>query len=196
MAGKQVVEYFDISMIGEAEVADTAGFAFLEQKIEHSVVHITRIIFSHRVFAAANTVKEHIINVIDLQFLPRFLVHGHGCLATPCRLGEIGEFGGYIKRFAWMTAQGDARSALREALAIGRRRIEIIYTVFDSVIYHAVYHFLVDLTRLACALSDDGWETHHAEAKEGDFIAILRVLAVGHLAFGYFQSSSCRIIVI
>ena len=95
-----------------------------------------------------------------------------------------------------MTAQGDARSALREALAIGRRRIEIIYTVFDSVIYHAVYHFLVDLTRLACALSDDGWETHHAEAKEGDFIAILRVLAVGHLAFGYFQSSSCRIIVI
>ena len=95
-----------------------------------------------------------------------------------------------------MTAQGDARSTFREALAIGRGRVEIIYTVFDSVIYHAVYHFLVDFTRLACALPDNGWETHHAEAKEGDFIAIFRVLAVGHLVFGDFQGSSCRIIVI
>ena len=44
-----------------------------------------------------------------------------------------------------------------------------------------------------------GWYLDEAmtiPAKEGDFIAILRVLAVGHLAFGYFQSSSCRIIVI
>ena len=183
-------------MIGEAEVADTAGLAFFEQEIEHSVVHITRIVLSHSVFSAADAMQEHIIDVIDLQFLPRFLVHGHGCLAAPCRLGEIGEFGSHIIRFARMTAQSDARSTFREALAIGRGRIEIIYTVFDSVIYHAVYHFLVDFTRLACAFSDDGWETHHAKTKEGDFIAILRILAVGHLVFGDFEGGSCRIIVI
>ena len=32
VAGEQVVEYFDVSMIGESEVADASGFALFQQE--------------------------------------------------------------------------------------------------------------------------------------------------------------------
>ena len=68
--------------------------------------------------------------------------------------------------------------------------------MFDGVIDHAVYHFLVDFARLAGALSDDGRETHHAEAEEGDFVAVLRIRAVSHLVFGDIEGGSRRIVVV
>ena len=41
VAGEQVVKDFDVSMIGESEVADASGFALFQQDVQHlSLIHI------------------------------------------------------------------------------------------------------------------------------------------------------------
>ncbi len=40
VAGEQVVKDFDVSMIGESEVADASGFTLFQQEVQHAVVQI------------------------------------------------------------------------------------------------------------------------------------------------------------
>ena len=90
---KQVVEHRDVPVVGEPEVADTAGLTLGKQEIQHPVVDVAGFELLHAA-AHAHAVQQQVVDIIDLQLAERIAVHGHRGFAAPGRGREIGQFGG------------------------------------------------------------------------------------------------------
>ena len=82
MPGEQIIEYPDISVIGESEVADTSRLAFLQQKVEDAVFHVAVLELLHTA-THPYAVQKQIVYIIHLQLFQRIAVHGDGGLAAP-----------------------------------------------------------------------------------------------------------------
>ena len=180
MPGEQVIEHPDIAVIREAEVADTARLAFLQQEIEDAVFYVAVFELFHAA-AHTHTMQQQVIQIIHLQFLERIAVHGDGGFPAPGGRSEIGKFGGDKILFARMTAQGDTGGVFRLAPAIGGRRIEIIHSVGDGIVHQFVDHFLVYLLVpfTGTAAADRG-QAHHAETQQRHLVARCRISPVSH----------------
>ena len=82
-----------------------------------------------------------------------------------------------------MAAQGDTRRMFGLAPAIGGRGVEIVYTVFEGIVYQPVHHLLVDFfIPFACASAANGREAHHPETQQRDAVARGGIGPVGHFA--------------
>ena len=77
---EQPVEVAHVAVVGETKVLDASSLTLLEQEIENAVVEETSL---ERVHAAADAVKEVVVDMIHLQPFQRLLVHAFRCIETP-----------------------------------------------------------------------------------------------------------------
>ena len=118
-------------MIGKTEVTYASCTAFLQQKIQHSVVDVAGMKRGHSVIAHTHTVQQQVVEVVCLQFLERIAVHGDGGIAAPGGGREVRQFRGYEIMVAGMAfpwhvpnvpynRRGRYRNSLRRAPEHGR----------------------------------------------------------------------------
>ena len=140
-----VAEHRLVAVEREPQVADAPGLAFLEQEIEHTVVDEAAVEHLHRVLAAAADRMEQVeVDVVGVQEAQGRLVHFPGRLMRP-RLGvEVGEFRGDEPLFTGMLRERVAKHLLALATAVGRRRVEVVHSVFDAVVDLALHEGQVD----------------------------------------------------
>ena len=186
VVGQQMVEHGDFAMIGESQVADKALLALLHEVVQDAVVDVALHEQFHRLLTGAATdgMQQHVVDIVDLQFLERILEHLNAGLTGLGLGGEVGQFGGDEVLIALVAAQGDARGMLAQALAIGWRRVKVVHAVLNGIVHLLVDHFLVDLSIVVTAegLTVGGRQAHHAVAQDRDFLLGLGILAIGHLA--------------
>ena len=184
--GQQVVKHGNLTMIGEAQIADNAFLALLEQVVENTIINISLSEKLHGLLASATTdgMQQHVIDVIDLELLERVLEHLDTRSTGLCRRIEIGEFGGDEILVAGVAAQGDARGTLAQTAAISGRCVKIVHAMLNGIVNLLIDHFLVNLSVIVAA---EGFtvgtrQAHHAVAQNRDFLFGLRVHTVGHLS--------------
>ena len=114
--GQHFVEDFHRSVERETQVADPAGFTFLDQIIEHAVLDIAGTEGFDT--AVSDRVQQIIVDIIGLQVLERLLVHGNGVLARPVL--EVRQLRSDEELLTRMALQGNTGRLLRPALHIYR----------------------------------------------------------------------------
>ena len=184
--GQDLVEDLLRPVEREAQVADAARLTLLHQVVDHPVLDVAGT--EGLDAPIADRVQQVIVEIIGLQVLEGVLIHRDGVLAGPVL--EIGEFRGDEQFLARMPLQGDPGRLLRPALHINRRRIEIIDTMFNSVIHQTVDRILIDKvsTLLRCGKQRP---THTTISQQGDLVA-LRAGTISHFIGRYLtQRASC-----
>src|SRR3712207_4695213 len=128
-------------MIREAEVTDDALPALFYQIVEDAVVDEACVEGLHATHAYA--VEQIIVDVVDLKFLERGLEELHRSLVALRFGSEVRHLRGHEILAPLVPMQGYARGVFRLSLAIGGRCIEIVYAMFDGIVYESVHHLLV-----------------------------------------------------
>ena len=148
-------------MIGKTEVTYASCTAFLQQKIQHSVVDVAGMKRGHSVIAHTHTVQQQIVEVVCLQFLERITVHGDRCIAAPGGGREVRQFRGYEIMVAGMACESCSCGTFRTSLTIGGGGIEIVHAVCQCMVDQSIDCFLIH--RLVT--SGKGWPAHTAIAE-------------------------------
>ena len=161
---KQIIEYLDISVVRKTEIADNTFFAFVLQILQHTVVEIAcmKIIKT----AATNGMQQQIVDIIGAKIFERVLKHFHRLLVGPCRRREVRQFRRDKILVARMTRKSFADSGFGVALAVGRRCIEIVYAVLQSIVNRLVDSFLIERIIIRSVTHANSRETHAAVAEE------------------------------
>ena len=165
---EQVVEHAHVAVVGETEVADAAFLALLHQEVEHAVVDESSAQGIES--AAADAVQQVVVDVVGLQALQRLVVEPFRLLQAPEALVLVRHLGGHEDFLAVVPAQGLAHQFLGASAHVHRRRVEIVDTVLDGIIDHAVHLLLVVR------------QAHHAEAQQRDLFTRSVLHTVGHSA--------------
>lgn len=124
---------FDVSMIGESEVADASGFALFQQEVQHAIVQIAGAEGFHA--AHADAVQQEVVDVVHLQVAEGAVIHGKGLFAAVRAGTEVGQLCGKEEFLPWVAFQGNARGALRQTLHIGGGGVEIVHSVGNGIVY-------------------------------------------------------------
>ena len=136
--------------------------------------------------------EQHIVEIIDLQFFERIVVHRDRGLAAPCVGREVRELGGDIILVTRIAAEGDPHSMFRTSFAIGGRRVEVVHAVLDGIVGQPVDHLLVDfVVALSCAAFGNGRQAHASVAEDGNLVFCRRCRAVRHLIRGNGCGAAC-----
>ena len=70
---QKMVKYLHISVIGESEITYIAFLALILKEIEHAVVDeaVVKLLYTTH----SHTMKQHVVDIVDLQLLQRFAVY-------------------------------------------------------------------------------------------------------------------------
>ena len=177
---QQVVKDFYLTMIGEAEVADTSCLPLFNEEIEYAVVDIPAVQRIHS--AHADTVQQVVVDIIHLQFLEGVVVHLKRFLTRPGGFIEIRQFGGHIVTVTRMTVQGGTCGCFRLTLTIDRTGVEIVHAVLQRIIDQTVDLLLVDLAFFIFFCVTNIGQTHHTVTQQRHLFVAVGIGAVGHLA--------------
>ena len=159
---EQMVEDGYGAVIGESEIAYASGLPLFQEEVEHAVVDVSVVEFLDA--ASSDGVEKIVVDVIYLQFLHGVAVHLDGLLALPSGGVEVGKFRCHEVVFARVAMQGDARSALGEALTVSGRRVEIVHSVLNSIIHLTVNHLLVGF--FLAVIAGFHRQSHHSVSEE------------------------------
>ena len=168
-------------MIGESEVADAASLALLEQVVEDAIIDIASVQGIHA--STADAVQQVVVDVADLQFLHRVVVHFDTSLTRLSLWREVRELRRYKVLAALMAGECDTGAMLRESTTIGRAGIEVVQPVFNGVVHLIVNHLLVEVGILTLLGTGKGGQSHHAISQQRHAVASLGIVAEGHLVF-------------
>ncbi len=162
------VKDIDITMVRKTEVADASFFALFHQPVENSIVDVAMVEFSHAVYADSYAVQQQVIHIVHLQFAKGILEHFDGGFPAPRRRREIGQFSGNEIFRTVVAMQGYAGGPFRPSLAIGRRCVNVIQAMFQSIVYLTVYHFLVNIRIRMVAFGSAAYhrQTHHSVTED------------------------------
>ena len=126
-------------MEGKTEIAYSSGLAFLHEEFNDSVILESLL----EAFVSVETVKQIIIDVVDLHLFERVPVHRHGLFLRMCA-AEIGQFGGNEVALTGMAAQRFSSRSFALTLKIYRCSVEIVDSVGDGMVYKVVDSLLID----------------------------------------------------
>ena len=182
VAGEQVVKDFDVSMIGESEVADASDFALFQQEVQHAVVQIAGTEGFHA--AHADAVQQEVVDVVHLQVAEGAVIHGKGLFAAVRAGTEVGQLCGKEEFLPWVAFQGNARGALRQTLHIGGGGVEIVHSVGNGIVYQVVHGFLVYFVSIPVGAFPGG-PSHASVSQQGNPVARVGIGTVGHLVGWY-----------
>ncbi len=177
---KEIVEYLDIAVIGESEVADGAPGLLVLKVCEDAVVEIAAVKGFHA--SHADGVEQEVVHIVGAEVSERVLEHLDRLLVRPRGGVEVGELRGNIVRITGIARQSLAYGLLGSAFAVGRRRVVVVDAVLHGVIYRAVDGFLVNGVVVSPVAHADGGEAHASVAQERDGVARIVVDAHGHRA--------------
>ncbi len=150
------------------------GLAFLEQELEHSVLHIPVLEILH---APADAVQEVVVYVVRPEILEGLPVHEHRVLSRP--VAEIGELRRYVVGLPRMAAQREPGGRLALSLKIDRGGVEVVDAVGEGIIYKLVHRILVDDVLPVPVLFH--LPAHTAVAEHADLVPCSGVCPVCHL---------------
>ena len=120
--------------------------------------------------ATADAMHQIVIDMIDLEALERLIIHLLRLLETPKALVLVRHLSGDIIFFTGMSTECITREHLRLATHIHGRCIEVVYAMFDGIIYQLVYLLLIVR------------QSHHAKTKQRDLLARTMLYTIGHTA--------------
>ena len=100
--------------------------------------------------AATDTMQQIVVNIIDSQVCHRLPVHGNTTLAGLCGRVKVRQFGGYEIFTALMTAESDTCTGLRLSLAIDRRGVKVVDSMFNGIVNLTIYHLLIIVILVFC----------------------------------------------
>ena len=192
MPPEQHIEDADITVVGEAQVADTSFLLLLHEPIQYAVVHVAGIEGLQRIFVlgrTANAMQQQIIDIVGFQIAERTLKHRLRLLSRPCIGREIAQLGSHKITATRMASQGDACRFLRMTLAIDRRGIEVVDNMRQGIVHQFVDSILINgrIVVIEQCTGSHGWQTHHTKAQERHLIARVGIDAIGHLPFGHLR---------